>query len=75
MEEGLFTVIALGALGLGIFIGLRPQKIIAIQKKFYSFINWNIEPVSLAKEIRNTRIMGMILIVFVIGCCVYTWMR
>lgn len=32
-----------------------------IQKRFYERINWRIEPVSEKKELRNTRIMGVVL--------------
>lgn len=46
----------------GLLLSLRPGSAIEMQKKFYHRINWNIEPVSMAKEIRNTRIMGFILI-------------
>jgi hypothetical protein len=39
----------------------RPELAIEIQKRFYAKINWRIEPVSMPKEIRNTRIMGWFL--------------
>jgi hypothetical protein len=35
---------------------------IEIQRKFYEKINWKVEPVSMEKEIRNTRIMGLFLV-------------
>jgi hypothetical protein len=41
----------------------RPELAIEIQRRFYARINWKIEPVSMPKEIRNTRIMGWLLIV------------
>jgi len=38
-----------------------------IQKKFYEKINWRIEPISMQKEIRNTKIMGAFLAVAAIA--------
>ncbi|MDD5005611.1 MAG: hypothetical protein PHS93_03800 [Candidatus Omnitrophica bacterium] len=39
---------------------LNPGLAIRIQQKFYEKINWKIEPINLIKELRNTRIMGLI---------------
>jgi len=47
---------------MGIFLILKTEKAIELQKKFYEKINWRIEPISLVKELRNTKIMGFILI-------------
>lgn len=52
--------------GLSIITGLicikYPSKIIAFQQYFYSKINWRIEPISMQKEIRNTKYMGLFLV-------------
>ena len=48
---------------IGIFLFRRPDSAIQIQKNFYLLINWRIEPVSIKKEIRNMKIMGLFLIV------------
>ena len=48
---------------MGLFLFLKPSLAIELQKKFYEKINWRIEPVSMPKEIRNTRIMGLFLII------------
>jgi hypothetical protein len=37
---------------------IKPEFDIEIQRRFYARINWRIEPVSLEKELRNTRLMG-----------------
>lgn len=50
------------ALGLSIFF--HPDLAIEIQRRFYAKINWRIEPISLQKELRNTKIMGIFLFVF-----------
>jgi hypothetical protein len=53
--------------GVGIAIGayllLRPSSAIHMQARFYEKINWRIEPISMKREIRNTRIMGLFLII------------
>ena len=66
-----FILSIIFALSLGLFIFLKPQQTFIIQKKFYECINWRIEPISFEKELRNTRLMGLFLIVFVFGVCFY----
>ena len=56
---------------LGIFLFSKPEKAIKIQESFYEKINWKIEPVSMQKEVRNTRIMGMSLIAVALSMIVY----
>ena len=67
----IFFVIALSAVLFGFFIIRYPLRVFDIQKKFYAMINWRIEPISVEKEIRNTRWMGIFLIVFVMAACGY----
>ena len=47
---------------LGIIAGLlsisKPMLVIKLQQRFYSKINWRIEPISFEREVRNTKIMG-----------------
>ena len=52
------------AIGLvtGVFIAANPVSAIEIQRKFYEKINWRIKPISISKEIRNTRIMGWLMV-------------
>ena len=54
--------IVFAALGYGIMLLIRPVLVIELQQKFYEKINWRMEPISMQKEIRNTRIMGVFLI-------------
>ena len=58
--------IAVISLALGFYLVKRPLEAIELQRKFYEKINWRIEPISLQKEIRNTRIMGIFLMVCVV---------
>ncbi|OGW76083.1 MAG: hypothetical protein A2Z72_01825 [Omnitrophica bacterium RBG_13_46_9] len=56
------------AMLLGIFFIWQPKRIIEAQIAIYRPFNWKIEPVSMEKEIRNTRLMGVaVLIVGVIS--------
>ena len=68
-------VMSVLALILGGCLVFFPRRAFEIQKKFYEQINWRIEPISLRKEIRNTRLMGGFLILFVVGVLfyIYVW--
>lgn len=56
--------LALSALGIasGLFIFFRPALIIELQIKFYERINWRMEPISMPKELKNTKAMGLCLV-------------
>jgi hypothetical protein len=47
---------------LGVWLFARPAHAIEMQRRFYARINWKIEPLSMEKELRNTKVMGIILI-------------
>jgi len=51
------------AIAFGALVAWKPKKIIEIQIALYRPFNWKIEPISMEKEIRNTRIMGLAVIV------------
>ena|SRR3989338_1720631 len=55
----------------GLYVFLRPAQVIELQRRFYLLINWKIEPVSMVKEIRNTKFMGQFLIFFVVFVCAF----
>jgi len=57
--------IAVIASAFGALLAWKPKKIIDMQIAIYRPFNWKIEPISMEKEIKNTRIMG--LAVFVLG--------
>lgn len=71
----IFPGVAALAFSLGLFIFLRPKKVIQLQIKFYSHINWKMEPVSWGKELRNTRFMGLMLVFLVILAFFYVGLR
>ena len=72
MQKIFLYAIASMSLFVGAFFYLKPLWAIEIQKKFYEMINWRIEPISLEKEIRNTKIMGLFLMIFVVVTLFYT---
>ena len=55
--------IAVIAIVFGSLIALKPKKTIEIQTALYRPFNWRLEPISMKKEIRNTRIMGLTVII------------
>jgi len=67
------TLILFSFLGLlaGLFLLFKPQYSIELQRRFYERINWKIEPVSMPKEIRNTRIMGAFLVIIAVVISTY----
>jgi hypothetical protein len=68
-------LLVLGAVSVlfGLFLFLNPALAIEVQRKFYKRINWRIEPISMQKEIRNTKIMGLFLIALTLLIVVYVF--
>ncbi|MFH1888928.1 MAG: hypothetical protein ABH806_02425 [Candidatus Omnitrophota bacterium] len=64
----LFSVIGIIT---GLFVFFKPVLTIEIQKKFYERINWRMEPISMQKEIKNTKMIGIFLIAVAIGAIIY----
>jgi len=52
------VTLAVVTVSIGLFLILQPKKIIEIQAAIYRPFNWKLEPISMEKEIRNTRKMG-----------------
>ncbi len=68
----LFIMLAVGAsLAVGLVVFLKPAEVIEFQRKFYEKINWRVEPISMPKEARNTKIMGLFLVVIALVAIVY----
>lgn len=51
------------AIVFGALLAWKPKKTIDIQIAIYRPFNWKIEPISMEKEIRNTRIMGLTVLI------------
>lgn len=60
---------------IGIFAFFAPARTIELQKKFYTLINWKIEPISMEKEIRNTRVMGLFIVFLAVYAFVIAMMQ
>lgn len=60
------------SIAVGCFVYLKPRLVIDIQIGFYRKINWKIEPVSMEKEVRNTRIMGLSLVLIALFAGIYS---
>jgi len=67
------TVIFLASIALGLLLILRPAQVIELQKRFYFKINWRMKPVNMALEIRNTRMMGFMVMGVVTVFVVYAF--
>jgi hypothetical protein len=59
------------AIVAGLAMFLAPGAIIEFQRKFYEKINWRIEPISMPKEIRNTKLMGLFLVLATFLAIIY----
>lgn len=70
----LITMVFVVCISIGIFLFFCPILAIELQKKFYENINWKITPISMAKEIRNTRVMGLFLTVSSIAAMIYLFL-
>jgi hypothetical protein len=68
-------LISAASIIIGLFIFFKPDLTIEIQKKFYEKINWRIEPISMQKEIRNTKIMGILLVVVAVVTITRLYLR
>jgi len=71
----IFVSVSFIAVLLGGYIYVNPERVIDLQKRFYTLINWRMEPISMSKEIRNTRLMGLFLIIFTLMSGVYYWLQ
>lgn len=63
----IFLATSVIAFFMGMLIFLRPRETIEMQIHFYRLINWRLEPVSWGLELRNTRLMGVFLMLIVVG--------
>ena len=56
---------------IGFFLVINPALAIEVQRRFYAKINWKMEPISMSKEVCNTRIMGWLLIILLLAILVF----
>ncbi|PIU41748.1 MAG: hypothetical protein COS99_03770 [Candidatus Omnitrophica bacterium CG07_land_8_20_14_0_80_42_15] len=63
------------AIAFGALVAWKPKKVIQIQISLYRPFNWKLEPISMEKEIRNTRVMGLVLLILGILSLIYILVR
>ena len=56
-----FLILGISGSGLGILSAVWPARSIGLYQSIMERFNWKVVPIDLAREIRNTRILGMIL--------------
>jgi hypothetical protein len=68
------TPILISVIGIiiGLFVFFKPELAIEIQRRFYEKLNWRIEPISMQKEIRNIKIMGIFLVAVAVVTIIYS---
>ena len=54
-----FAVLFAAGIAASILYLLKPELVVELQKKCYAKMNWKVEPLSLEKELRNTRFIGI----------------
>jgi len=64
-------IVAVNSFLLGIFCVYRPEKAINMEQEFYRWINWDTKPISMNREVRNTVIMGILLILLTLPIAYY----
>lgn len=62
------------AIVFGALVAWKPKKTIEIQIALYRPFNWKLEPISMEKEIKNTRIMGLIVLILGIISLIYIFL-
>ena len=67
--------IAVIVIVFGALVAWKPKKVIDIQTAIYRPFNWKLEPINMEKEIKNTRIMGLVVMILGIVGLVYIVIR
>jgi len=57
----LFMALAVFNLVLGLFSAVWPQRSMGLYQWIMARYNWKVEPIDAAREVRNTRLLGLLL--------------
>ena len=60
-QWGMAVISALG-IGLGVLSVLQPRQSIRLYQAIMVWLNWRVTPINDAQELRNTRVLGSILV-------------
>lgn len=55
-------IVAVNSFLIGIFCVYKPERAINMEQEFYRWLNWETRPISMKNEVRNTVIMGILLV-------------
>ena len=57
----LFLLVGYLGVAMGMFSAWAPKRSIALYQKIMALFNWNVAPIDLPREIRNTQLLGLVL--------------
>lgn len=59
-----FVFLGISCLGLalGLLSAVRPQRSIGLYQWIMERFNWKVAPIDLSREVRNTRVLGAVLV-------------
>ena len=70
----LTSLVFLASMSLGLLLILKPGEVIEAQQEFYFKINWHMEPVNMNLELRNTRLMGFMVLAVAAALVAFVFM-
>ncbi len=63
----MFSVIGLLGFSFGVLSAFDPERSIGLYQRIMKGFNWNVSPIDPLREVRNTRLMGLILTALSVG--------
>lgn len=66
------NMLGLAGVGLGILSAAAPQRSIALYQWLMAWCNWRVSPIDERRELRNTRWLGIVLILLSLGA-LWSW--
>ncbi len=61
--RGVMLLIGALAAGMGVISACAPQRSIALYQRIMAWLNWRVHPIDEARELRNTRRLGVTLLI------------
>jgi hypothetical protein len=62
----------LASIAFGLLLIMKPAKAIELQRRAHVKFNWRLEPVNMTTEIRNTQMLGFMIMGALLTFIVYT---
>lgn len=57
------VLIALAGISVGALSAVSPERSIGLYQWIMKWFNWRVEPIDFKKEIRNTRVLGILMVI------------